>query len=300
MPAFTGEPRLVAIADGVHAFLQPDGGWCLNNAGLLAGAGGPVLVDTAATEARAGRLRELVLKEAGEPPSVVLNTHSHGDHTFGNFVFPEAVVIGHEGARREAQGAGLHLTGLWPDVPWGGIRLVPPQLTFAGPATLWIGDYAVELHSFGPAHSGSDTVAWLPRQRVLFTGDLVMSGVTPFLLTGSVSGLRAAIDRLRGFDPEIVVPGHGPVGGPELLDATDRYLDWLTAVAHAGRDAGLSPLEAAREADPGEFAALLDGERLAANLHRMYAELGSDVDSSPDRLFAAVVKLNGGLPACHA
>jgi cyclase len=303
MPPLSGEPRLIEIADGVHAFLQPDGGWCLNNAGLVEAPGGPVLIDTAATEERARNLRALAAGVADVPPRVVVNTHSHGDHIFGNFVFPEALVVGHERTRDEAEEAGLHLTGLWPEVAWGEVRLVLPQVTFTGTMTLRLGGDGIELHSFGPAHSGQDTVAWLPGQRVLFAGDLVMSGVTPFVLTGSVAGLRSALTELRRFGAETIVPGHGPVGGPELLDGVERYLDWLTDLARDAMAAGLTPLEAAREADLGEFAALLDPERLAPNLYRAYGELhGGDPGTfaEVDEMFRAMIELNGGLPTCHA
>ncbi|WP_370964509.1 MBL fold metallo-hydrolase [Amycolatopsis sp. cg9] len=299
-PAASG---LVEVADGVHAHLQPDGGWCLNNAGLIVAGDHSVLVDTAATEARARALRHAVVRVAGGPPGTVVNTHSHGDHTFGNFVFPEALVLGHERTRQEAEEAGLHLTGLWPDVGWGELALVLPHLTFTGPLTLRAGGKRVELHSFGPAHSGCDTVVWLPDERVLFAGDLVMSGVTPFVLTGSVAGLRAALARLREFDAATIVPGHGPVGGPELLDQGERYLSWLVDLARTASDAGRSPLEAARDADLGEFGDLLDRERLAPNLHRAFAELrggGQGAFAEVDRMFADLVALHGGVPACHA
>lgn len=299
----TGEPRLEEIADGVHAFVQPDGGWCLNNAGLIRARGGSVLVDTAATEARARLLRASVVETAGAPPKVVLNTHSHGDHTFGNFVFPEALVVGHERTRREAEEAGLHLTRLWPDVGWGALEMVLPHLTFAGPVTMDLGGSAIELHSFGSAHSACDTVVWMSRQRVLFAGDLVMSGVTPFVLTGSVGGLRSAVARLRELGPATIVPGHGPVGGPELLDVTERYLDWLTGLARDGLAGGLTSLEAARKADLGEFAGLLDSERLAPNLHRAYDEVrghGPSTLAAVDGMFAEMVDLHGGVPECHA
>lgn len=303
MPTFTGEPRLEEIAEGVHAFLQPDGGWCLSNAGLLVERGGSVLVDTAATEARARRLRALAVKVAAAPPKVIVNTHSHGDHTFGNFVFPEALVMGHERTRREAEEAGMHLTRLWPQVDWGDVELVLPHLTFTGRVTMQLGEHDVELHSFGPAHSGCDTVVWMPRRRVLFAGDLVMSGVTPFVLTGSVSGLRSAVARLREFDAQTIVPGHGPVGGPELLDTTERYLNWLTGLARAGLAEGLTALQAAGEADLGEFAELLDSERLAPNLHRAYNELRGGthgVFAEVGAMFDAMVALHGGIPECHA
>ncbi|MEX5634558.1 MBL fold metallo-hydrolase [Parafrankia sp. FMc2] len=301
MPTFTGDPRLDEVADGVHAFLQPDGGWCLNNAGVLAGRGKSLLIDTAATEKRARLLRAFTDRFA--PPRAIVTTHAHGDHTFGNFVFPEALVIGHERTRREAERAGLHLTTLWPEVDWGGIELMLPELTFTEPVAMSLGGHDIELHSFGPAHSGCDTVVWLPRQRVLFAGDLLMSGVTPFVLTGSVRGLQSAVARLRSFGAETIIPGHGPVGGPELLDVSEGYLTWLTDLARAGLAQGVPPLQAARDADLGRFAGLLDSERLAPNLYRAYDEFrgeSHDGISDVDQLFAAMVELHGGIPTCRA
>lgn len=294
---------LEEVADGVYAFVQPDGSWCLNNAGLITAGGQVTLVDTAATAARAHRLRELAGTVSPAPPSVVVNTHSHGDHTFGNFAFPEALVVAHEGTRTDAAGAGLHLTTLWPEVEWGEIELVLPGLTYRDRMTVHTGGMIAELRHFGPAHTCDDTVVWLPEQRVLFAGDLVMSGVTPFVMSGSVSGLRAAIARLRELDPVTIVPGHGRPGGVELLDATERYLAWLAGLASGGLAAGLDPLEVAREADLGPFGRLLDPERLVPNLIRAYAEERGEPPGAPQDIgasFSAMVEFHGGLPTCLA
>ena len=302
MRAFTGTPRLDEIADGVHAFLQPDGGWCLNNGGVIVDGDSAVLVDTAATGARARRLRELVRGVVPAAPRIVVNTHAHGDRTFGNFVFPEAVVVGAELTRAEAVEVGLHLTKLWPDVEWGEVELTPPQVTFTGGLTLHLAGRVAQLHTFGPAHTACDTVVWLPAERVLFTGDLVMSGVTPLVLSGSVGGLRDTIAALRAFGATTIVPGHGAPGGPDLLDATERYLDRVVELAAAGLAEGRAPLDVARGADLGEFAALIDPERLVPNLYRAYAELrgGPSDAAGVDEIFDAMVELHGGLPACHA
>jgi cyclase len=232
----------------------------------------------------------------------VVNTHSHGDHTFGNFVFPEAVIVAHEHTRTQAADVGLYLTTLWPDVHWGDIEIVLPEVTYRDRMTLHLGDLVVELHHLGPAHATDDTVVWLPDQRVLFAGDLIMSGVTPFVMMGSVSGLRRATARLREFEPAVVVPGHGPVGGPELLDATERYLSWVCRLAKTGVAEDLSPSELARQTDLGEFADLIDSERLLPNLYRAYAEERGGVPGEPmdiAELFGSMVEFHGGLPACH-
>lgn len=293
------------VADGVYAYVQGDGGWCLNNAGLVTGANGQsLLVDTVATERRARNLRDQVLRLVPEPPRALVNTHFHGDHTFGNYLFPEAVVIAHEQTRAMMDLAGLHLTGLWPDVSWGDLELALPDVTYRDALTLHIGGVRAELLHLGPAaHTTDDTAVWLPEQRVLFAGDLVMSNAAPFCLMGSVSGSLAAMERLRSLGARTVVPGHGPVGGPELIDANEAYFRWIAALAERGAAAGLTPLELAAEAGEGPFADLLDAERLVPNLHRAYAELAGAAPGAPldvAALFEEMAGFNGGLPACHA
>jgi cyclase len=297
------QPSFERLADDVFAFVQPPGGWCLNNAGLVTGAS-PVLIDTAATERRARLLQAEVEQVAPGGPEAVVNTHFHGDHVFGNALFaPFAQIVAHADTRADVIEAGHGLCGLWPDVEWGGLPLAPPTMTFEGRAVLHTGGPAVELIHVGPAHTRGDVAAWIPERGVLFTGDVVWSGVTPFVLMGSVEGSLAAIERLGALGATTVVPGHGRVGGPELLDQTAAYLRWLRDTAVAGRRAGRDPLEAARAAGLGGYATLLDSERLAANLCRAYAELdglapGADLDVLS--AFRSMVEFHGGLPACHA
>ncbi|MFF1451669.1 MBL fold metallo-hydrolase [Streptomyces sp. NPDC058274] len=297
-------PSLEPLADDVYAYVQPGGGWCVNNAGLVVGAERVVLVDTAATESRARRLRAAVEDVAPGGVDFVVNTHFHGDHTFGNGQFtPRAVVVAHEQTRADSAESGLHLRQLWPQVAWGETPLTLPSLTFRDGLTLHTGGPRVELIQVGPAHTETDVVAWVPDRSVLFAGDVVWSGVTPYILMGSVTGSLRALERLRALEPRTVVPGHGPVGGPELLDFTEAYLRLLQRLTVEGLKDDLTPLEAARRADLGEFAALVDAERLVGNLHRAYAEQqglapGARLDVLTS--FKEMVAFNGGPPACHA
>ncbi|WP_377270002.1 MBL fold metallo-hydrolase [Peterkaempfera sp. SMS 1(5)a] len=298
------QTRLRPVADGVYAFEQPPGGWCLNNAGLVADGGRSVLIDTAATEARARRLRAEVERIAPGGPDIVVNTHFHGDHVFGNSHFtPRATVVAAEGTRSDMAESGLGLCSLWPGVEWGETVLALPDLTFRDRLTLRTGGLTVELLQVGPAHTADDTVAWVPERKVLFTGDVAWSGVTPYVLMGSVSGSLRALQQLRALGPEVVVAGHGAVGGPEVLDATEAYLRWLRRLAAEGLEAGRTPLQTARVADPGPYGEWLDGERLVGNLHRACAELqglppGARLDVAAS--FREMVEYHGGLPDCHA
>lgn len=283
-PSRVPPPRVEEVADRIFAYVQPDGGWCLNNAGILAGPHSVALVDTAATEARARALRTAALARGGAEPRTVLNTHHHGDHTFGNAVAaPRATVIAHTHTRAEMAEKGEGLKHVWPDTDWGDLGDLGrslPTVTFEDRLTVYVDELAVELMYVGPAHSTNDVVVWVPEHRVLFAGDVLMPGCTPFLLAGSILGSLEAIARLRALDPRTVVGGHGPVAGPEALDEAEAYLRWLQEVATKGIDAALTPFEAARDTPLGGYAELRDPERLVANLHRAYSEaLGKPLDT---------------------
>ena len=293
------EPRVQEVAEGIFAYVQPHGGWCVNNCGILVGRAGTVLIDTVATRRRALRLAEQVERLSGGPVQTIVNTHHHGDHTFGNCVFgPSVTVVAHESATAEILDAGLELTRQWPAVEWGEIEVVPPTVTFADRLTLHIDDRRVELLHVGPAHTTNDVVAWLPDERVLFTGDVVMSGCAPFVLTGSISGSLSALRRLRELNPLTVVSGHGPVSGPDVIDTNERYLREILRIADAGLSAGMTALDAARTAELGDLAGLRDSERIVANIHRAYADRRGEPPGSPlDVLtvFRETVEYNNGV-----
>ncbi|MFJ7262283.1 MBL fold metallo-hydrolase [Streptomyces globosus] len=298
-------PYTVRLSDGVYAYVQPDGGWCLNNAGFVSGGGRTLLVDTAATVRRALALRDAVAAAGVPMPRTVVNTHHHGDHTYGNGVFaPEALVLGHDSARTEQLAAGHQLELIWPGTDFGAVEITPPDLTYSDRMTLHLGETEVRVIHPGVAHTTGDSIVWLPRQGVVFTGDLVFAGGTPFLAMGSLAGSLRALGMLRSLGAETVVPGHGPLTDPSAYEATERYLRFVEELAREGRARGLTPLEAAREADLGEFAAWREGERLVANLHRAYAELAGEPEGAPLDILAVLTDMtvmNGGTPIlCHA
>lgn len=302
-PAADLTPRLVEVAEHVHAYVQPDGGWCLSNAGVLVGPHDVTLVDTTATIPRARRLRAAVAGLTGAPVTTIVTTHHHGDHTFGNAVFDGARIIGHDRLAEEMRADGRLITEVWPHVDWGEVELRFPTRTVADHLTINVGALRADLLHHGPAHTTDDLVVWLPESRVLFTGDIVFSGGTPFVLAGSVAGSLAVLDRLRALDPARVVAGHGPVTGPEVFDETAAYLTWVQDLAAAGRAAGLTPLQVADGADLGRFAALREPERLVCNLHRAYAELDGAPPGAPldvPAVLADMVTFHGGIPACRA
>ena len=294
-------PEVVEVADGVFGYIQPDGTWFINNTGFVAGRRTVLSVDTCATERRTRAYLETVEKVAGAKPTLLVNTHHHGDHTNGNCLAPFATIVGHERCRAEIEATGiLDPGGFFEPVDWGDLEPAPPCVTFQHELTLWVDDRRVELrHVTAAAHTTNDIVAWLPDAKVLFAGDLLFNGGTPFVLMGSVAGSLEALDRLVEFDAQVVVPGHGPPCSPAVIGDVGRYLRFVQDLARQARPAGIGPLEAARHADLSDFAHLTDPERLVGNLHRAYAEEDGARPGDPIDLRAAyrdMYAYNGGRP----
>jgi cyclase len=165
---------------------------------------------------------------------------------------------------------------------------------------VYVDDLKVELlHLTAAAHTTNDVVAWIPEHRVLFSGDLIFNGGTPFVVMGSVAGSLEALSRVMELEPEVIVPGHGVPTGIDSVATCGAYLRWVQQSAEHAVAAGLTPLEAAQELDLGDFAGLLDPERLAGNLHRAFAECRGARPGEPIDLaaaFADMITLNGGKP----
>jgi len=304
-----GNPYVDELVKGVYAYVQPDGGWMVNNCGVVVdGSGTAVLVDTTSTERRNRAVLAEVAKVSQSGPKAVVNTHHHPDHTYGNgFLPPGTLVIGHEKCREEVLVAGLEATKVITAPDYGDLTLRPPELTFSDRLTLHLSDFPVELRHAGRAHTSNDVLVWLPEQRALFAGDLAFAGGQPFLLEGSVAGFRSAIAQMRALAPEVLAPGHGPVCRGEevglLLDKMDSYVAYVADVAAESHAAGLTPLEAAQKHRDNPYSTWAETERFVGNLHRAYSELsGNPLDTriTVPSVWPDMVTFHGGPIACHA
>jgi cyclase len=296
-----GPPRVEEVSSGIYAYVQPDGSWFLNNTGFLVGRQTVVSIDTTSTERRTRAYLQAIARVTDRPVRTLINTHHHGDHTHGNCLLPLATILGHPLCREEVLKTPFPpYPGAWSAVEWGNLEPTPPFVTFEGQLTLWVDDLRVELHSVGtPAHTTNDVVVWIPERSVLFSGDLVFVGGTPFVAMGSLSGSMAALDWLRKLGAKTLVPGHGPVSTTAAIDDVQEYLRFIQDTARRGKRAGLAPLELARQTDLGRFAELTDSERLVGNLYRAYAELdgaapGAEIDTAS--ALRDMIAFNGGQP----
>lgn len=294
------EPHLQQVAEDVWAYIQPDGSWMINNMGLIVRPDGVTSVDVTSTERRTRDYLAAAAEVSAVPLRRVVLTHSHPDHCAGLSLLPDAEIIAHRNVVTELQQSHSLAPHIFTPYVRGAIDARLPTVVFDQALTLSPSDRPIEVRHPGvTAHTRGDSYVWLPEERVLFTGDLVFNGGTPFAMSGSPKRWLTVLDHLAALEPETVVPGHGPVGGSELFEPVAAYLRFVISAATHATERGWTPLEAARELDLGQFRDLLDSERIVGNLHRAMAEIEG---TQPD--FAAawqdMYDYNGAPLECHA
>jgi glyoxylase-like metal-dependent hydrolase (beta-lactamase superfamily II) len=196
-----------------------------------------------------GRARELVKqihKLSPKPVRFVFDTHAHRDHSYGNSVWTDAgaTTLAYQGVVEEMD---RYEPERWrttaaerEDVRETGLSDAPrPQLTFrTSPFILKDSTREVRFYFLGWAHTRGDGFVWLPKERILCTGDAAINGVsaTPAkqgprnkLWDANLANWPRVLDRAEDFHPLHVLPGHGAAGGEEILEGQKRFLEDLYA-----------------------------------------------------------------------
>lgn len=284
------------VGGGVWAWLQPDGSWGWSNAGLVAGGGEALLVDTLFDWQLT---REMLAAMRAATPAArhietVVNTHSNGDHCYGNALVEGAEIIATRAAAEEMahespaviaefvrRAPELGPLGEYVRHCFGAFHFdeVQPRLptrTFEGALSLRVGARPVELLQVGPAHTRGDLLVHLPDDRVVFTGDILFVDGTPIVWAGPVAKWIAACDRILALDATTVVPGHGPITDARGVIAVRDYLGYVRDEARKRYDAGLSARDAALDIALGDYASWGDAERIAVNVATLYREFSGD------------------------
>jgi cyclase len=297
---------LAQIDDGIYAYLQPDGGLGLSNAGLVGSGRDALLVDTFFDLPHTQRMLDEIARRVTGRIGRVVNTHHNGDHCWGNQLVTGAEIIGH---RRCAElmaslpPESLQRLKLAPDtVPaaralreglarfdFSGITLTPPT-TFVPDEgmTLEVDGIELRLLYVGPAHTAGDVIVHLPAQGIVFTGDVIFRLCAPIGWEGTFARWIAALEQIVALGATTIVPGHGPVCGPEGALELRDYLVYVRAESARHFAAGATVAEAAERIDLGPFLQWLESERVVFSVDRAYRELrGEPYDKPVD--FAALM-----------
>ncbi len=285
------------VGDRVWAWTLPDGGFGWSNAGLVAGDGASLLVDTL-FDLPLTREMLAAMNSITEhaPITDALITHSNGDHTHGNQLLDRSVrIIAAKGTAEEiAHGMPPEMLTMVQTADLGpiatkfardrfghfdfsGIKVRNADQTFDRELTVDVGGRQINLLNLGPAHTAADSVVHVPDAGVLFGGDLLFIGCTPIVWAGPIANWVAACDAMIALDAPTVVPGHGPVTDPDGIRAVRGYLTHVADQAEAAYRKGLSWAEAADTIDLGEYATWLDAERVVVNVYQRYRELDPEI-----------------------
>ena len=259
---------LQQIADDVYAAIAT-GGVASCNTGLIDLGGQVVIFDTFLTPQAAQDLRKTAYNLFGRTQQIVVNSHWHNDHIWGNQVFArEAQILSSSRTRqliaekspKEAEwykaNAAQELAAYQSQLQTasgekrneillligedeGLIEALPhfslclPSITFDQHLTLHGTKRSAELISFENGHTASDTVLYLPREGVLFMSDLLFVNFHPYLGSGDPQGQQVALRALIQMEAKYFVPGHGPIGTREDLQKLINYIDYCTETAQS-------------------------------------------------------------------
>ena len=231
-----------------------------------------------------------IRKLTTKPIRFAFDTHHHGDHAYGNQVWVDegATPVAHTGVLEEMKRLETGLfggkPGRWEGEAKGredlrGSKLKPPTLLFPDTLIFDDGKRRVELRHFGTAHTKGDGVAWLPKEKIVFTGDMAVNGPFNFVGDGDVASWIKTLAGVAGLGALKVGPGHGPLGDASVLQDQSLFFQELSA-AVAATTRGATP-EAVQAAIPTIRAQVLKNNRVAryvgdgfpAQVAKVYNEL---------------------------
>jgi glyoxylase-like metal-dependent hydrolase (beta-lactamase superfamily II) len=218
------------------------------NAGFIVTHEGVVAIDAGASPLEGERLRRTIGRVTRQPVRWLVLTHHHPDHHFGAVVFRRAGarVIAHPDRRSLASEGGedalaaswIRVVGL--DAMRGFEYADRPDRPVEGADTLQLGGRTIVIAAAGPAHTPGDLFVWLPTERVLFAGDVLVEDGVTMIVDGSTPALLSALDTIERLEPAMVVPGHGAIPRlpKALLDSTRRYVNQLRSDMRAAVEQG--------------------------------------------------------------
>lgn len=237
----------------------------ISNAAFVVTPEGVVVFDALGSPGLAEELIAAIRRITPQPIKWVIVSHYHADHIYGLQAFKAigARLMAQQGAKLylHSETAALRLQASREELfPWidEKTRLVEADRWIEEESTLSLGGLDFRLQHVGPAHTPEDLVVYVPQLKLLLAGDLVFRARVPFVGQADSGRWIAALDRLLGFDTEVIVPGHGPVSNTarEDLQMTRDYLAYLRqTMGAAARD--MEPFEDAyRRTDWSRFAKL--------------------------------------------
>ena len=217
------------------------------NTGVIIGDDAVMVIDTQATPVMAADVIRRIREVTDKPIKIVVLSHYHAVRVLGASAYaPEQIIASRDTydliVERGEQDKASEI-GRFPRL-FQAVESVPPgmtwpTITFSGQMSIWLGKLEVQLIQLGRGHTKGDTVAWLPAQKILFSGDLVESGATPYAGDAYFSDWPATLDKIAALEAHALVPGRGaalttPAQVAAGLSGTRAFIADLYASVQAG------------------------------------------------------------------
>tara|TARA_B100000959_G_scaffold202929_1_gene212504 strand:+ start:671 stop:1513 length:843 start_codon:yes stop_codon:yes gene_type:complete len=272
--------EIVELEAGVYARLHEG----LTNAGIIIGDDSVLVIDSLRVPSFARDLIQDVKTITEKPIGFVIDTHSHWDHSWGNEEFPEATIIGHKNCYAEM--IDMEWNEEWrkkvvsSNDPWSEegnlVNITPPNMTFETSMQLYFGGREIDLKYFGRAHTSGDIYIHLPKEKIVFTGDVAQDGGVPYLGDCYPADWPETDNQLASLPIERFMSGHGPIGDHNaLVEAKDFIHTLVGSVKHAIAD-GQDSLQASKyvinEMSP-KYGDWRSFDRIGENLPSVYDKL---------------------------
>jgi glyoxylase-like metal-dependent hydrolase (beta-lactamase superfamily II) len=233
-----------------------------------------------------------------KPIRFAFDTHHHGDHAYGNQVFVEngGVPVAHTGVieemKRYETGYYGHKPGAWEGAAKGRAdlrttKLKPPSVLFSKDLIFDDGKHRVELMHLGVAHTHGDAVAWLPKERIVFAGDMCVNGPYNYVGDGDVGKWVVTLDAVKKLGAKIVCTGHGPRSVASVLDDQQAFFKALR------EQVGARMTERAPEEAKAQIESIRATLRGNAQIARYVSERGAAGDSFPSQVGKVYEELTG-------
>jgi glyoxylase-like metal-dependent hydrolase (beta-lactamase superfamily II) len=246
-PRVADGSKLVEVADSVWILPDHERTPHVPNVGIVVGSRSALVVESGMGIENGRRVLAIARELAGDKPLFLTASHFHPEHGLGAQAFVgEATIILNRAQRDELFEKCRTYVDLFstftPAIAEAleGVDFVPPDIVYDDAASIDLGDRVVHLRQHGDGHTRGDQLAILPSERVVFAGDLVEESFFAILPDDDADG-ETWIRRLReleAFEPEVVVPGHGAVGGPDLATAARESLETIRDRSIELRSAG--------------------------------------------------------------
>jgi glyoxylase-like metal-dependent hydrolase (beta-lactamase superfamily II) len=301
--------KLQQVSESCFAVLNEKNRVCDANSGLV-NRGGGLVVDTQSDLPHGRRMIELFGRVWPALATRVVNTHEDGDHVWGNQLFAGAEIIAHRTVAermphvahpretRKLLESADRLLSRWllgafhpgalalarqlrQDYDFRGIELVLPTTLFEERHVLDLDGTEVQVIYVGPCHRAGDTIVHVPGERVVFAGDVIFRLCTPNGWTGTYEKWLAALDLIISLDPDVIVPGHGPVCGVEGAMEMKAYLEYVREESRRCFELGLTSIDGAKKIILGPYGEWRAPARLWANVERAYRELRDEPADAP-------------------